>query len=992
MKANFLFFILLLSTLTLSLSEYGFLLEPKPLSFSYYTIYPRSCAGFLNADDALAQNARSDFAFEKASQSIRDLRKAKAFAFLQPKFLNSATLAAYRQYSVYCFLYGQKALREASEATREGLEIIDSDSAKLGRMTGLDFEGFAGGVLKELGEAKSVIEKRDSAGKGFGSEFVKTIPLVNSTLTSQAIANAVRALIGTGGLMEKEIVLDDKVLQGIYLLEREFQQAGEENELAKIRVKLSREFLEGEKIKSVGENAFYLIGGGSSISAEYSLGSFEEDFRNAAELEKTALEKAEDAKQDWKNQEPGFATRAISKMGEANANLAKAEGIFSGMNERSNVLEKSLRERVLAEKNTVERMLLTANSFAAARARAVLQKILSSSPLPTRGERIAYYAVKITELQDLQEILGEKVETDALRATVESKASVLGEFIRRAAADTTVDFEERRLKEIELSLENAKAEDYAFFNSELNDLKESVNARLLQEYAGLEDDYAKAKALAGFLGESEQTKVLQYEGFFEGGILDVEKAAGSLKKIQNALKQTLALAEVKTPSILKKHLQEQAQVERIPDVPIVGRKTAVKHKITLRNLLPLGYGKQLQLDFEIPEGARVLQKTPEVITGKNLFLGKVEEGGIYSIEFETEEEIAVLEKSQLKTVFADLLEARVEEKIIFTSTEDSEVLLLLSKPFPVEFAEADSGKTVFFSNATEADVRVLLPAQKGSNQVVLTYLIPSPVSLTRSFTVLGNSSEFQFEAESRFLDLQDFESEIIEEGCFGKAKADGELEAKAVMENGVLAVQLKSKELKRFEKKTARITLECIPSVPLGLSVEAETPFFGVEFDFKKAEMLWKEIEEIERVCEECVFEAKKQFLLGDLKQAEAETEKARVKALEAQEEKLEEGNAFEKLSLEFQEFKSTALDSIQEFDVAFSPTQENSWELGKSVLNQQGKKIKADLEKLLNTGEKAKTSAQLNSTLKQALTKQQSLEQVVLQQREKARQEITSA
>ena len=45
------------------------------------------------------------------------------------------------------------------------------------------------------------------------------------------------------------------------------------NELLKIKVKSLKEFLEAEKIKSVGENAFYLIGGGSRISSEYSLES-----------------------------------------------------------------------------------------------------------------------------------------------------------------------------------------------------------------------------------------------------------------------------------------------------------------------------------------------------------------------------------------------------------------------------------------------------------------------------------------------------------------------------------------------------------------------------------------------------------------------------------------------------------------------------------------------------------------------------------------------
>ena len=111
--------------------------------------------------------------------------------------------------------------------------------------------------------------------------------------------------------------------------------------------------------------------------------------------------------------------------------------------------------------------------------------------------------------------------------------------------------------------------------------------------------------------------------------------------------------------------------------------------------------------------------------------------------------------------------------------------------------------------------------------------------------------------------------------------------------------------------------------------------------------------------------------------------------AAEKQEEIAAEANAFETLNTEFQGLQEKSLEAIAEFDKAFAPTEENSWELGKNLLYQQGKKAKADLEKLLSSGAKAKTSKQLNSTLAQAKAKLESIEEAIAQQRDKTVQEL---
>ncbi|HLD63173.1 MAG TPA: hypothetical protein VI875_04885, partial [Candidatus Norongarragalinales archaeon] len=844
--ATAIFILLAFTTQASALAEYGFLLEPKNPSFSFYALYPKTCSGFLDAGTALAKNARSDFALEKARQSLRDLGKARAYAFLQPKFLNAATLSAYRVHSVNCFSYGLKAFREASEAAREGLGIIDGHALKLELMIGPGFQGFAGGVVQELGEAKKAIEQRDARGSGFASVFSKAIPSTNQTQSSQGISRGVRVLLAEGGLYEKEIALDDKVLHAIFLLEREFQQAGEENALLKTRVKLLREFLESEKISGVGENAFYLVGGAEGIASEQELSSFEKDFRTALERDKTAAEKAQEARGDWEEKQKGYASRAIEKLAQANAALKQEQQIFESLDEKSETLEKSLRQKVLAEKASAEEMLLHANAFAAAKARVLLAKAFEPSRLSTRGERISFYASKIAELGRIQGVLQETASAQSLRDSVKRKAELLEEFFSRASKDAPLEFEERKLGEIMLSIESAAPEESVFFNAQLGELYESALAKLYERYSELDDSLASAEKIAPLLGEQAHSKFLELKQFFPFAGIDLEKSAGQLSKIQAALNGLLSQALAKTPSLLKKHLQEQARVEREFSIPVVGTQTPVKNRIILKNLLPLNTTSRIQLDFRIPEGARVLGKSTEVEIAENVFLNGVGEEGEYFVEYETSEEIAGGMRRRLKTERADFLQAVAEETVEFYSTEETQAIAILDEPFPLESAQSpDALQTEFNSSSSASQVRLLVQARKGLNAIAVSMLIPQPVELLKTFTARPNSSEFEFRLQSKFLDLQRFEGEIAEESCEGNATGvHGSLNVKAENKNGLLLLHVDENNLKRLETKTAVVNLDCVTASQL--SAETQIQPEEKQFDFALAAALREELEKLQ--------------------------------------------------------------------------------------------------------------------------------------------------
>ncbi|MEM4254965.1 MAG: hypothetical protein QXR53_01405 [Candidatus Norongarragalinales archaeon] len=969
-----------------ALSEYGFLLEPKNLSFSYYSLYPKSCAGFLAAKTALAENARSDFAFAKAAQASRDLQKAKAHAALQPKFLNKATLAAYRHHSTYCFLYGQKALREASEAAREGLSIIDSDAAKLELMIGPGFQGFAGGVVSELGEAKKNIEERNPLGKGFGSEFSKTIPLVNQTLSSGEMVKGVEALVGREGLWGKEIALDDRVLQAVFLLEREYQRLDEENQLLKIKVKLQRDFLEGEKIREIGENAFHLVGEAESVSSENSLESFESDFEKAVESDRMATEKSQQARADWNGKQEGYASRAIEKLAEANTRLKEEQRLFENAAERSESLEKTLKQKVLQEKTLAESMMERANSFSAAKARELLHETLDSQRISTRGERILYYVSAITQLKKAQEILSETPASQAFKFTLQTKLEELKELVSRAKKDAVFEAEGEKLKEIELSMENAGGEQGIFLEAQLDGLKEKVLAKLYERYSAIDGNYEKISSIAPHLGEGAHSRLLEIKSMFPFGKIDFEKAAGRLAGIEFRLYDLLSLAEAKTPEILKKHLQEQAKVGRDAELPVAGEKTRVRHSITMKNLLPLSTERQIKLDFEIPGGAVVLRKSPEMSIAKNVFLEKTEENAEYFLEYETLEKIVEIAKTQAKTVHSNSLEALVEEKILFTATRDTETLLVLEKQFPIEFARASGANAVFFTNGNLSQIRILAQAKKGENALEIEYAVPHPVRIEENFRLAGNLTEIEISVESKHVALENFNEEIAFEACDGGVSVSGSLKAKVKVLDGILAVEITGEKLGLFETKKTVVVLGCIAPQPGFRSLEESA--LQKNIDVGEEERIGAEIERLEKSCRECVEQAKKFLLLGDLQKAAEELEKAAIAASEKNEER-------RRLSEEFEEFgvlRDKALSAFSEFETAFSPSEENAKELQKNVLHQEGKKAKSEIEKLLKAVEKAETQSRLQALAERVQAKLEVLEEATAQQKQKAREEVSNA
>ncbi|HLC37945.1 MAG TPA: hypothetical protein VJI71_00650 [Candidatus Norongarragalinales archaeon] len=995
MKALFLFFsFILISPFSFALGEYGFLLEPKELSFSYYALYPKSCAGFLNADTTLAENLRSDFAFSHARQSQTLLKKAKSFAYLQPRFVSLATLAAYRQYSIYCFSYGMKALKEASLATQEGLGIIDGNAAKLERMIGPDFQGFAGGVIEELGEAKRDIEKRNSKGTSLGSEVVKASFAVNSTLDSFSIALAIKTLVSKQSLLEKEITADDKVLKGIFLLEQEYENSVRDFEIAQTRFAFLKNKLEGEELEGIGENAFFLAGGGSGVAAEYEIESFEEQFSSARENERIASELKQQSASEWNGKGEAYASESISKMRESVQALETASLQLEEIVKKSAFLEKALKERVLAEKTKVEQLLITAGALEASRARMLLQQSFEPRSLKTSGERINFYLIKIVELQNLQGVLKQTISASSLKTRLESQISKLKDFLDKAANDANVDLEERKLQEIEQAAPFASAADLVYFQTQTTELKDNALALLMEEYGTMDEMFYKALSVKEFLSVSDQTRLVELKGFFSAGEgIDVENLAGELKKTGAFLNGVLAEVEVRTPEILRKHLQESAVESRKFDIPVLGEKTVVHHEIVLKNLLPLSYDKRIELDITIPAGSVVTEKSADVETAGKVYLDKAEEDSEYFVKYDTLEEIASEKKTESKTVYADFENALVEEKVYFDSGEDTDVVIIRRYQFPVDYAESLGGEQAeFYSSANSSEIRVLAYARKGSNAITLRYSYPNPVILSREGRAFENSFEILYALESAHADIQEFNGEIAEEGCDGKVKTiTGEGVKKALLQEGVLLVEFYAKTLKQREEMKAGVLLDCTPATLLP-QLDLESAIEGKKWNEGEVNRLWDEEKKLEKECEDCVFELKKQLLLGNWEKAEIEVENARQKVLEAGQKAEDEKNSFETLSQELSVLKEEASSAVRGFDVAFTPTQENSWELSRNVLYQQGKTAKTQLEKLLTAAGKAKTSIALNDSLESASLKLEDLKNIILQQREKTAQEITRA
>lgn len=978
-----------------ALSEYGFLLNPLETSASYYALYPKSCAAFISANNALPDNAREDFAFQKASKAIADFKKAKSAALLQPTFVTTASLPLYRLYSIQCFHYALQALKEAGETAQEGLDVLDGDSAKLGKMVGGNYEGFAGGVMQELNEASEKIKARDGRGESFGSFFVNTVKLENDTRSSAGVARAFAALIGKDSVLKREIGLDDKLSKAMQSLESEWAGKQNERDLVLQEVKLLKSGFQNEKTAAVGENAFYLIGEAQSITGGEELNSFEADFAKAVELEKTSEEKTLQAKAQWKERDYGFASGAIEKLSSSLELLKQEETILREATARSEALEAKLRQRFLAEREKTNALADSSqNPLAAFESRRMLEMQLEQSAgLNTRGERIAFYLKGINELLETEESLSETPAEQSEREKTQLKESGLEEFLQKALKDANVESEKEEFTQLKQAIAGARPQDIQNLYRRLAELHDRALAKLYAQYSGLEEEYAKASALQQVFGDRERQQFSEITQRFDGfGKIGLEENAGTLKETQTILRKFLAYAQAQAPALLEKHLVEGAKIKRTAEPVVAGEKTRVHYRIEMKNLLPVSYGQRIELGFSIPDGAVAASKSPEVEISKGVFIQGVREEGEYYFEYYAFEEIASVQGTSLKAVYADENSAEVEGKTVVYSAEDTDVILKSDYAFPMDSLQADlPGKTVFFSEENSSQARFLFHARQGINEIAFTASVPNAVELKRTIESMGNKSVLTFSLQSKHFNVQEFSAQAIESTCAGAQetpRVEGNLMVQATMLEDALLLGFSERDLKRGEKKTARIILDCVENKTL-----EENPYDIVKrLDAEEAKKLLDEIEALESQCGNCAFEAKKQVLLGDLKQARAELENAKQAALKEQEKDLAETQNFDQERERFASLHESAIAASGDFDKAFEATEENSRELSNTLLFQQGKKTKAELEKLLGKAEKAKESRELSLENGQIEEKQGYLQQIILQQKEKAASELATA
>ncbi|HLD62665.1 MAG TPA: hypothetical protein VI875_02255, partial [Candidatus Norongarragalinales archaeon] len=320
-----------------------------------------------------------------------------------------------------------------------------------------------------------------------------------------------------------------------------------------------------------------------------------------------------------------------------------------------------------------------------------------------------------------------------------------------------------------------------------------------------------------------------------------------------------------------------------------------------------------------------------------------------------------------------------------------QAIAILDEPFPLESAQSpDALQTEFNSSSSASQVRLLVQARKGENRIILSMLVPEPVELKKTLRAYANSSEIEFQVRSKFLDLENFEGETAEESCEGKASVRGGLNSKAENAGGMLALRVSERELRRFETKTAAVSLDCIAAnLPLQ---ETQIQPEEKQFDFALAAALREELEKLQGECGECAIETEKQLLLGNLAQANAELEKGKMLALRRREELAAEKLAFETAQEEFQSEKEKALEASDFFDAVFAVFEESKGQESKNLLYQQGKKARVEMEKLLKNGEKAKTASELTALNGRIGAKAEAISQTAEQQKQNAGEEIALA
>ncbi|MCX8197465.1 MAG: hypothetical protein N3G80_04090 [Candidatus Micrarchaeota archaeon] len=318
-----------------------------------------------------------------------------------------------------------------------------------------------------------------------------------------------------------------------------------------------------------------------------------------------------------------------------------------------------------------------------------------------------------------------------------------------------VEYERQQAKELQSLLSSSSSytgELFQKISKLLADRKEFLLQQLSSKAARLEADFCALKEDVSILRRQSMLLLPEFDqlsAYFAGCKLDLERAAGKLKSIQESLSKARLDAQRKIPEFLSFELSKNAKAFELLPSPILGKKQ--RAQITISTVNPSPFASNSPISFHAKTTIPVYSS--EIVSGNVMDAFGAESGSTITLpsvsayqniilKFEKDYEPAQRISSSEKCKVASPEGAWVERAISVFSKSDLETLYLDEKvDGQVEDAYAHiSGRAyrLYQSDGSLKGPIYFLPA--GQHTISVRFLLSKPFSLAQKERVHSTES------------------------------------------------------------------------------------------------------------------------------------------------------------------------------------------------------------------------------------------------------------
>ncbi|MBI5224801.1 hypothetical protein HY989_02935 [Candidatus Micrarchaeota archaeon] len=743
-----------------ALSEFNYLFpEFSPPSTLIFIFAPRNCMDAappftpMERNFILDGNAQVFANFDAAIGSQASIRKISRYI---PKAAYGLPVLG-GAFSYVCFDLAVKSVNFANAAIKSAFLKIDADKDKLESMQGSN-EIFSRGITDEILEIE---QKMLSANKPPNlsmkiREASKTIAQLQLEYPNTNRWGILDKLIGADGILQDTQALHQRIASSIKALGRVHLEESEKNPELLFDAQFQLDKIKEAKIPQIKKLELNELGIWDRAASRFALPAYGKYHEIENEIGLARLLQTHSSKVLAKK-DRGYLATSYLKLQDANKKLEFVSGTSKSILDETERLEGFLQKAQESLQMDVEKSVekKSGEPFAHDYLKAKLdeyKKRRGNFPYEAKiGIRINEFAFEISILEG---ILREAVASDFLLMKRYELLSQIEEFstaLKHAKADgIEIAEEESKLFLIKSSLQSfgldADLPVLEEIENNLLKIKKSLGVSLEGRYPSLNGQYSELVKDKGFLQLADRITLESYEKYFDGGSIDLAKAAGSLAGMEKFMARKIEETADKKNSIAKETLQNSIVIWEICEKSKLDMPTKVTAYVDIENPLEFDV-EEAKLSLDLPLGAVLVNSTG------NMRLEK-EKGKLFvNIKRPLDHNLAVFEYQIIANRLVDasvraaagLNEIKVEKSIRFQTSKSSELDLefdAISDDFLIEYRGEALGKI------ENGKLKVSLAAAPGENEITAVFIAKAPFAQKISIAPMPNS---QVLVEAKYL-------------------------------------------------------------------------------------------------------------------------------------------------------------------------------------------------------------------------------------------------